>query len=772
MTEPQAEVQATASLSPVSPAPVHTAAPRVVPALQDTVDTLDAMVADAVAHDVVDDDSLDGVYADMVAPEATPQPQPDTTDDYAKTFDSPVDPQEGGEQPPPQHVQSSSSVPPESSCLPSEFMPSVTHDASEPLLPSTAPTQQPPPPPPDADAESRDSSLDIQKLVADLTAQPAETGSEPSAEPSAALPSSSSLPPRPPQPQTGSPSYAAPNNSSVAAVTSSVVASTSEQSSSGIFPAGAVPAEPAGSVLASPTAGMEANPAAAFLNVQPHAPQPAPAQSKDGESEAADYQRQWEQFTTDERQYMSDAKWDRFPEGSRIFIGNLSSDKVSKRDVFDVFHKYGRLAQISLKSAYGFVQYHAVEEGRQAMEHLQGIEIKGRRIHLEVSRVQEKAKKDRGRSPSDRPRGRRNDKHHQGRDDYRPNRNHSPRRGGDYHARDDSFGRSRGYDSARGGRGRSRSPEYGRKDRDSYRRRTPSPYGGRARHELDLNLPSRYGADVPDVQIILQPEVSRDYASWVEAAFKTKGLKTEVMYLHPRFPKSQVVQRLAAEGVYGVVDLDLRSQSLSRIPVQAFDRSGGGNKVRFDQYLDLEPSTAAEVIVRAKTTMAATYGQGYSTGYGNPYSAHPPQPPLGPGYPGAYPPQQPQQPQQQQPPPSAADLASLMGQVDNATLQRILSSMQGAAVQAPAMPAGYGVGPPAAGSQVDIQAILGSLGGAPPPAPPLPQQQQQQQQHGHHQGQYGPAYGSQAPNGGAANATPDAAAQVQNIMAQLARYRQ
>ena len=33
----------------------------------------------------------------------------------------------------------------------------------------------------------------------------------------------------------------------------------------------------------------------------------------------------------DERQYMSEAKWDRFPEGSRIFIGmdlRLSSRKM------------------------------------------------------------------------------------------------------------------------------------------------------------------------------------------------------------------------------------------------------------------------------------------------------------------------------------------------------------------------------------------------------------------------------------------------------------
>lgn len=45
-----------------------------------------------------------------------------------------------------------------------------------------------------------------------------------------------------------------------------------------------------------------------------------------------------------------------------------------------MFHKHGRLAQISLKSAYGFVQYHTVDEGQRAVDHLQGTEIKGRRI--------------------------------------------------------------------------------------------------------------------------------------------------------------------------------------------------------------------------------------------------------------------------------------------------------------------------------------------------------------------------------------------------------
>ncbi len=53
---------------------------------------------------------------------------------------------------------------------------------------------------------------------------------------------------------------------------------------------------------------------------------------------------------------------------------------MSKRDVFNIFHQCGRLAQISLKNAYGFVQFHTVEEAEAAMQNLQGTEVKGRKI--------------------------------------------------------------------------------------------------------------------------------------------------------------------------------------------------------------------------------------------------------------------------------------------------------------------------------------------------------------------------------------------------------
>ena len=61
-------------------------------------------------------------------------------------------------------------------------------------------------------------------------------------------------------------------------------------------------------------------------------------------------------------------------------VGNLSCERVSKREVFDVFSKFGRLAQISLKNAYGFVQYHTIEEGMAAIQGCRDIELGGRAI--------------------------------------------------------------------------------------------------------------------------------------------------------------------------------------------------------------------------------------------------------------------------------------------------------------------------------------------------------------------------------------------------------
>lgn len=90
--------------------------------------------------------------------------------------------------------------------------------------------------------------------------------------------------------------------------------------------------------------------------------------------------RQYEQFLEDERHFVQEGNWESFPYGSRLFVGNLSSERVTKRDIFHVFHVYGKLAQISIKQAYGFVQFFDAPSCDGAMRAEQGRTIRGKKI--------------------------------------------------------------------------------------------------------------------------------------------------------------------------------------------------------------------------------------------------------------------------------------------------------------------------------------------------------------------------------------------------------
>lgn len=61
-------------------------------------------------------------------------------------------------------------------------------------------------------------------------------------------------------------------------------------------------------------------------------------------------------------------------------LGNLPTEKIEKRDLFQVFHKYGELAQISLKQAYGFVQFMDSNACRAALNAEQNVLLGGRKL--------------------------------------------------------------------------------------------------------------------------------------------------------------------------------------------------------------------------------------------------------------------------------------------------------------------------------------------------------------------------------------------------------
>ena len=127
---------------------------------------------------------------------------------------------------------------------------------------------------------------------------------------------------------------------------------------------------------------------------------------RDEDESARDEDTQWgketqaayDSFLEFENTYVKDGNWDRFPAFSRIFVGgyttaqrkgrhhsrgsagNLATEKVVKRDLFHFFHKYGRLAQISLKQAYGFIQFMDPFDANRALKALQGVAIRGKKI--------------------------------------------------------------------------------------------------------------------------------------------------------------------------------------------------------------------------------------------------------------------------------------------------------------------------------------------------------------------------------------------------------
>lgn len=343
-----------------------------------------------------------------------------------------------------------------------------------------------------------------------------------------------------------------------------------------------------------------------------------------------------------------------------------------------------------------------------------------------------------------------------GRDGYRPMRSPSPPRGG-FRGRDD-YPPQRGrdyYDGPNNRRTRSRSPVYDRREPDRYRQRSPTP-PRRPVDDASLPIPRRAPGEVPDVQILVMEELDRNFTSWVKTEIEKRGLKVDMIFLSPRLPVELVVKRQILEGVIAVVKLTMPTQNASKIPLQIFDRSRGANQVRYDDYENLDPNIAAEVVLREKSKIAAAL-----------QPQQPPQPPQQ-AYP--QPPTQQYPPQQQYQQPQAAapapNLANVVAQLDNETLQKLLGTLSAPLLQqAPASAPAYQRTPTVApqNGQVDIASILGMLGKATQQPQQGQQQQPLQQNHNSQNGQYS---AQQQP-------TPQPGAQdVQSIMAQLARFRQ
>ncbi|KAI4729942.1 hypothetical protein E4T49_02360 [Aureobasidium sp. EXF-10728] len=419
-------------------------------------------------------------------------------------------------------------------------------------------------------------------------------------------------------------------------------------------------------------------------------------------------QHRYDNFLTEERKYVTEGNWEQFPYGSRLFVGNLSSERVTKRDIFHVFHKYGDLAQISIKQAYGFVQFLESAGCSKAISAEQGKTIRGKKIHLEVSKPQKNRNPDpraprRSRSPdtgragsssvipdrylpgdrrAERDRDRNRDRRSR---DYRPGRSpspRSPRSPRSYRGRDRSRDR---YDARY--RSRSRTPPYGGR---GGRFRSPSPPRlSRRNSDDDLPLPRRAPRDVPDVQIIVLDDLDRNFIAWLEHSFTLQGIRVDVLLLSPRLSEAAVVRRQILEGVLAVSRITRINQQTAKIPLQIFDRRAGIENVRFDEYDNLDPTIAAQLVLRAKAAPAYAPPQPVPApvqyGYGAGVTA------------------------------AAPNLSNLITSLDPTGLQKLLGVMQ-----PPGIPTGPHPGLSATALTPDLAKLLGSAAAVRPPPPPLP----------------------------------------------------
>lgn len=92
------------------------------------------------------------------------------------------------------------------------------------------------------------------------------------------------------------------------------------------------PPGPTNPSLPQPPSGTTASSSTGAAMSYPGAP---PSSSSSKPNQAPSYHQQWDLYVADEMRYIAEQKWDRFPEGSRVFIG-MDSQPSSYRTFFEI----------------------------------------------------------------------------------------------------------------------------------------------------------------------------------------------------------------------------------------------------------------------------------------------------------------------------------------------------------------------------------------------------------------------------------------------------
>ncbi|KAI8913095.1 hypothetical protein DFJ77DRAFT_67694 [Powellomyces hirtus] len=325
------------------------------------------------------------------------------------------------------------------------------------------------------------------------------------------------------------------------------------------------------------------------------------------------------------------------PPSSRLFMGNLASERTDKTELARIFAPYGNIAEIVLKGSFGFVQFDNPDACQRAMQHESGRKVAGMSMDLKISREKRKEGGDQQRrgGGSDRRHDgdhvgptKRRDEDRRGRSDDRDRR----RSGG--RDRSSSFSSSDSEDDHRRRRDDNRGSRGGNRNRRSLSPQRPSSakaskWGPEGDGKLGANiapsssgpansyknvplpnptisaapvgsgvypLPLRMVPNVPECQIIVLTEMDRNYVNQVEYTVRNAGIKVDVMSLDQGTPLRDLVSQMIAEGVRGVVFLERRHAVSKTASMQIFQL---GNTVA--EYENINPEIAALLFLRDRS---------------------------------------------------------------------------------------------------------------------------------------------------------------------------
>ncbi|CAH2354543.1 hypothetical protein CLIB1423_17S01530 [[Candida] railenensis] len=99
-------------------------------------------------------------------------------------------------------------------------------------------------------------------------------------------------------------------------------------------------------------------------------------------------EKDYEAFVQTELRYNSANNWDEFPDKSRLFVGNLPANTITKQDLYRIFSQYGEVIQIVIKAGFGFVQFRTTEACLECIKGETDVPLHNKIMRLDASRPQ------------------------------------------------------------------------------------------------------------------------------------------------------------------------------------------------------------------------------------------------------------------------------------------------------------------------------------------------------------------------------------------------